>query len=98
LSLGDHVLDCHPSVVERRVEHLEQLPYPGLPRREAGHLLVLDEVVRDEFVDRGEIARADPLEELAREGLAGIGLGRRHWLAFLRRSAPGPSRVTVTPR
>ena len=33
-------------------------------------VLVLDEIVRDEFVDRGEIARADPLEELTCQGLA----------------------------
>ena len=85
VTLGDHVVDCHPCVVKRRVEHLEQLPHPGLPRREAWHLLVLDVVVRDEFVDRGEIARADPLEELTCQGLVGIGLGSGHWLAFLRR-------------
>jgi hypothetical protein len=59
---------------------------------------VLDVVVRDEFVDRGEIARADSLEELTCKGLAGIGFGSGHGLAILRRWAPGHVPVTVTPR
>ena len=41
----DHVVDLHPGVRERRVEHLEQLPHRGLARRETGHLLVFDVIV-----------------------------------------------------
>ena len=83
VTFGDHVVNLQPGLIERGVEHLEQLPHPGFTRREARHLLVFDEGVRDEFVDRTEVCRPevcrpDSPEELTCQGLVRIGAGVRH--------------------
>ncbi len=51
-----NVLGLHPQVGERRDVHPEEGHDPLLRRREAGQLLVVDEIVRKRVAERFDVA------------------------------------------